>query len=52
MDLKENIYCTALCTMILEGKKKTFLIKKGYLSNFHRGSCGIKILYRGVGSRY
>jgi len=28
------------------------LIKEGYLGNFHKGSCGIKILYGGVGRGY
>jgi len=29
-----------------------FLIKEGYLDNFNKSSCGIKILYGGAGRRY
>jgi len=28
------------------------LIKQGYLDNFHKGSCEIKILYGDAGIRY
>jgi len=33
-------------------RKRGCLIKEGYLGNFHKGSCGIKILYRGAGRGY
>jgi len=50
MDFRENGYCAALCVIVVEGKKKTFLIKKGYLSNFHKNNCELKFykFYIGV----
>jgi len=33
-------------------KLQSYWIKKGYLSNFFKGSCGIKILYGGAGREY
>jgi len=33
-------------------KFQNYLIKKGYLGNFNKDSCGIKILYGGGGRGY